>query len=94
MRIPDRFVERRYTSVMHGVGMHGEAPFVAHAQDYANFGGEGVLEPGMVVSVESYIGEVNGLEGVKLEEELLVTADGTELLSRFPFEESLLGREL
>lgn len=79
---------------MHGVGMHGEAPFVAHAQDYANFGGEGVLEPGMVVSVESYIGEVNGLEGVKLEEELLVTADGTELLSRFPFEESLLGREL
>jgi Xaa-Pro aminopeptidase len=93
-KIPDRFVERRYTSVMHGVGMHGEAPFVAHAQDYTSFGGDGVLEPGMVVSVESYVGEVNGLEGVKLEEELLITADGTELLSRFPFEESLLGREL
>lgn len=93
-KIPDRFVERRYTSVMHGVGMHGEAPFIAHAQDYSQFGGEGFLEPGMVVSVESYIGEVNGLEGVKLEEELLITADGTELLSRFPFEESLLGREL
>jgi Xaa-Pro aminopeptidase len=48
----------------------------------------------MVVSVESYIGDVNGLEGVKLEEELLITADGAELISRFPFEESLLGREL
>jgi Xaa-Pro aminopeptidase len=93
-KIPDRFVERRYTSVMHGVGMHGESPFVAHAQDYQSFGGEGVIEPGMVISVESYIGEVNGLEGVKLEEELLVTDTGTELLSRFPFEESLLGREL
>jgi Xaa-Pro aminopeptidase len=93
-KIPDRFVERRYTSVMHGVGMHGEAPFVAHAQDYGSFGGEGMVEPGMVISVESYIGEVDGLEGVKLEEELLVTDTGTELLSRFPFEESLLGREL
>jgi Xaa-Pro aminopeptidase len=63
-------------------------------QDFTKFSGEGVLEPGMVVSVESYIGDVNGLEGVKLEEELLITADGTELISRFPFEESLLGREL
>lgn len=93
-KIPDRFFERRYTSVLHGVGMHGESPFVAHSQDFARFGGEGVLEPGMVVSVESYIGDVNGPEGVKLEEELLITADGTEPITRFPFEESLLGREL
>jgi Xaa-Pro aminopeptidase len=93
-KIPDRFVERRYTSVLHGVGMHGESPFVAHSQDFARFGGEGVLEPGMVVSVESYIGEVNGPEGVKLEEELLITPAGARLICRFPFEESLLGREL
>jgi Xaa-Pro aminopeptidase len=92
-KIPDAFVERRYTSVMHGVGMHGETPFIAHAQDFATFGGDGVLEPGMVVSVESYIGEEGGLEGVKLEEEVLITASGSESISRFPFEESLLGRE-
>jgi Xaa-Pro aminopeptidase len=93
-QIPDRFFERRYTSVMHGVGMHGESPFVAHAQDFSHFGAEGVLEPGMVVSVESFIGEVNGLEGVKLEEELLITANGYERLSRFPFEDDLLERVL
>jgi Xaa-Pro aminopeptidase len=93
-KIPERFVERRYTSVMHGVGMHGESPFIAHSQDFARFGGEGVLEPGMVVSVESFIGDVNGPEGVKLEEELLITPTGTRRISRFPFEESLLGREL
>lgn len=92
-KIPDAFVERRYTSVMHGVGMHGETPFIAHAQDFSTFGGDGVLEPGMVVSVESYVGEVGGPEGVKLEEEVLITPSGTELISRFPFEESLLGRE-
>jgi Xaa-Pro aminopeptidase len=93
-KIPAKFEERRYTSVMHGVGMHGETPFIAHAQDYAQFGGEGILEPGMVVSVESYIGEVGGPEGVKLEEEVLITASGAERISRFPFEDELLGREL
>jgi Xaa-Pro aminopeptidase len=92
-KIPEAFVERRYTSVMHGVGLHGETPFVAHAQDFSTYGGDGVLEPGMVVSVESYIGEVGGPEGVKLEEEVLITATGHEVISRFPFEECLLGRE-
>jgi len=93
-KIPGPFVERRYTSVMHGVGLHGETPFIAHAQDFASYGGNGVLEPGMVVSVESYIGEVGGAEGVKLEEEVLITDTGSEVISKFPFEESLLGREL
>jgi Xaa-Pro aminopeptidase len=92
-KIPEAFVERRYTSVMHGVGLHGETPFVAHAQDFSTYGGDGVLEPGMVVSVESYIGEVGGPEGVKLEEEVLITATGHEVISRFPFEGCLLGRE-
>ncbi len=93
-RIPPRFVDQRYTSVMHGVGMHGETPFIAHAMDFATYGREGVLLPGMVVSVESYIGEKNGLEGVKLEEEVLVTAIGAELISRFPFEDELLGAQI
>jgi hypothetical protein len=44
----------------------------------------------MVLSVESYVGEKGGPEGVKLEEELLVTDTGAELISRFPFEEDLL----
>ena len=90
-RIPEPFVERRYTSVLHGVGMHGETPYIAHLQDFGKFGGQGMLETGMVVSVESYIGEVGGREGVKLEEEFLITATGAEPISRFPYEESLLG---
>jgi Xaa-Pro aminopeptidase len=92
--IPERFVEQRYTSVMHGVGMHGETPFIAHAMDFATYGREGHLEPGMVVSVESYVGEKGGREGVKLEEELLITDKGAELISRFPYEEELLGTEV
>jgi Xaa-Pro aminopeptidase len=93
-KIPERFVDQRYTSVMHGVGMHGETPFIAHAMDYAAYGRDGHLVPGMVVSVESYIGEVGGREGVKLEDEILITETGSELLSRFPYEDELLGTEV
>lgn len=90
-KIPGKFVDQRYTSVMHGVGMHGETPFIAHAMDFETYGREGKLVPGMVVSVESYIGEKGGREGVKLEEEVLVTETGGALISRFPFEDELLG---
>ena len=90
-KIPERFVEQRYTSVMHGVGMHGETPFIAHAMDFETYGREGILSPGMVVSVESYIGEKGGREGVKLEDEMLITETGAELISRFPYEEDFLG---
>lgn len=93
-KIPDRFVDQRYTSVMHGVGMHGETPFIAHAMDYETYGRDGHIVPGMVVSVESYIGEKGGREGVKLEDEILITDTGTELLSRFPYEDEFLEKQV
>jgi Xaa-Pro aminopeptidase len=91
-KIPERFLDRRYPSIIHGVGMHGETPLVAHHMDFEKFSKNGVLEPGMVVSVESYIGEVDAADGVKLEEEVLITETGIEKISRYPFDEALLGR--
>ena len=44
----------------------------------------------MTVCVESFIGEESGSEGVKLEQQVLITETGTELLSEFPFEDTLL----
>ena len=46
--------------------------------------------PGMVFSLESYIGAVGGPFGVKLEDQILVTETGPEPLSTFPFEDELL----
>ena len=70
--------------------MH-EWPRVPHIQDLARGGYDATLVEGMTVCVESYIGEENGAEGVKLEQQVLVTANGCQLLSTFPFEESLGG---
>jgi Xaa-Pro dipeptidase len=80
--IPTRFQTQNYGSAWHGVGMVDEWPDPS-AQD-------GVLMPGMVLCVESYIGEVDGAEGVKLEEQVLITDTGHEILSRFPLEASLM----
>ena len=44
-----------------------------------------VLEADMTVCVESYIGELGGHEGVKLEEIVRITESGCELVARFPF---------
>ena len=44
----------------------------------------------MVICVESYIGAVGERDGVKLEQQVLVTNDGYEMLSRYPLEVTLL----
>lgn len=88
--IPDKYYANRYYLSAHGVGLTGEFPYLYHHLDYREAGYDGIIEPGMTICVESYIGEDNGNEGVKLEQQLLVTETGNELLSRFPFETALL----
>jgi Xaa-Pro dipeptidase len=43
----------------------------------------------MVFSVEAYVGVEGDDEGLKLEEQVLVTSDGVEILSRAPHDEHL-----
>ena len=88
--IPERYVANRYYLSAHGCGMTGEYPYLYHRADFPDAGYDGVIEPGMVICVESYIGEEGGREGVKLEEQVLVTDTGIERLSTFPFEDALM----
>ncbi len=93
-RIPPRYHRNRYYLLAHGIGMTGEYPYILYHDDFAAGGYDGVIEPGMVLCVESYVGAEDGGEGVKLEQQVHVTQDGWELMSAFPFEEALLGREV
>lgn len=88
--IPEKYLANRYYLSAHGVGMTGEYPYLYHWADFPEAGYDGVIEPNMTLCVESYIGLENGFEGVKLEEQLLVTENGVELLSQYPYEEDLL----
>jgi Xaa-Pro dipeptidase len=90
--IPEKYVANRYYVSAHGCGMTGEYPYLYHRMDYSAAGYDGVIEAGMTICVESYIGEELGCEGVKLEEQCLITPTGVDILSRYPFERSLLER--
>ncbi len=88
-RVPNEFMARRYGSMAHGVGLADEWPGLTFS-DKAHMAMPGALEAGMTICVESYIGAEDGNEGVKLEEQILVTESGVQRLSTFPFEDELL----
>jgi Xaa-Pro dipeptidase len=46
----------------------------------------------MVFSIEAYVGAEDEAEGLKLEEQVLVTPDGVELLSHAPDDDRLSNR--
>ena len=87
--VPEEFREQAYPCIMHAVGMCDEYPRINYGFRGVNFY-NGTLQPGMVICVESYMGAVGEADGVKLEQQVLVTEDGHEMLTSFPFEETLL----
>ena len=87
--VPDEFVANRYSMMVHGVGLVDECPSVAYPQDFAAWGCDSVFEANMVVSVESYIGEPGGPDGVKLEEQVLITGRRAVPFSRSPLVDAL-----
>lgn len=89
--IPDAFYHNRYCCVIHGVGLADEFPAVAHwGADWNSAGYDGHFEENMVVCVESYMGEEGGKEGIKLEQQVLITRDGCVPLSTYPWQEEWL----
>jgi Xaa-Pro dipeptidase len=78
-QLPDEFLANRYADVAHGCGMGVEYPLILYPEDEEHGLYDGVFEAGMVVCVESYIGETGGREGVKLEQPVLITESGPEL---------------
>lgn len=91
--VPEAYAPNSYAFVAHGVGLCDEWPNCYRLERLERQGeGDVLLEAGMTLCVESYVGAIGGDEGVKLEQQVLVTEEGFELLSTFPFEDSLLGQ--
>ena len=45
----------------------------------------------MVLCVEALVGEVGGDFSIKLEDQVLITEDGHETLTRYPLDAALMG---
>ena len=89
-QLPDPYFERTNSALAHGIGLCNEYPLIVNRQFWEDAGVEGTVEAGMVLCVESFAGAPGGREGVKLEQQILVTDSGPELLSRYPLEDSFL----
>jgi Xaa-Pro aminopeptidase len=84
-KMPARYFKNRYSCIAHGIGLVDEYPSVAYYEDWNHGGYDGVFENGMTLCIESYIGAEGGDEGVKLEQQVLLTERGCKPLSSFPF---------
>ena len=91
--VPDEYKANRYTILAHGDGMSDEYPaiFFPDRSDTGLGNYPGHLEENMVISVESSWGRENGLEQVKLEEQVIITSNGPEVISQAPFDWRFVG---
>jgi len=72
----------------HGVGLSiWEKPIFSRLVSLEN---PEVLEEGMVFALETYWPSADGWGAARIEEELVVTADGCEVITKFPAEELLV----
>ena len=87
--LADRYLAQRYEVLAHQAGLEDEGPSVAYPEDEQP-NGDRVMKEGSVVCLEVYAGEVGGTDGVKLEEQVVVTEGEPRILVPYPFSETLL----
>jgi Xaa-Pro aminopeptidase len=87
--VPEAFLPNRYMMMVHGAGLVDEYPSIPYLQDFDDWGFDGRFEENMVVCVESYMGEVGAKEGVKLEQQVLITRNGVVPMSRSAFVDAI-----
>jgi Xaa-Pro aminopeptidase len=85
------YQQQKYGCLMHGVGLCDEWPLVAYPDRMVEGAFDYELEPGMVLCAEALVGTVGGSFSIKLEDQVLITEDGYENLSTYPFDERLMG---
>lgn len=85
----EEFHEQAYPCIAHAVGMCDEYPRIDPIFRGSNRY-DGTFEAGMVMCIESYVGAVGERDGVKLEQQVLITDDGCEQLSTYPLDARLM----
>ena len=88
--VAEAYHRQGYSCMIHGSGYDDEPPYLPLKFQRGALIPRGHIQENMVLSVEFYAGKVGGYSGVKLEEQILVTARGPELMSKYPYEARLL----
>ncbi len=86
------YQKQKYGVVMHGVGLCDEWPGIRYPDGFVPGMYDYCVEPGMVFCVEVLVSPENGDFSIKLEDQVLVTEDGHENLTEYPFDPWLTGQ--
>ena len=86
-----KYDKRKYSCRFHGVGLCDEWPHIDYPDHYTEGAFEAVLEPGMTLCAEALVGEEDGDFCIKLEDQILITENGYENLTSYPFDAALMG---
>lgn len=90
-RLDPQYQKQKYGCMMHGVGLCDEWPLVAYPDSAVEGAFDYTLQPGMVLCVEALVSPEGGDFSIKLEDQVLITEDGHENLTRYPFDPALMG---
>ena len=89
-QLPEEVVPGQYSCRFHGVGLCDEWPLIAYPQNFVEGAFEYELQPGMMLCVEALIGSKEAGFSVKLEDQVLITEDGYENLTNYPYDQKFL----
>ena len=89
--LPAAYRDQAYGVILHGIGVDDESPNIPLPGDPYTDMPEGEFQENMVLAVECYAGKVGAKDGVKLEDEVWVSAGGPVVLSKYPYDPKLLG---
>ena len=85
-QLAEKYDARKYSCRFHGVGLCDEWPLIAYSDGYVEGAFDYELEPGMMLCVEALVGEEGGDFCIKLEDQVLITEDGHETFTQYPFD--------
>ena len=92
-RLPAKYEAQRYPTMVHQAGLEDEGPGIPYPDDGRGpkrIMPEREIKENMVLCLECYAGEAGASFGVKLEEEIVVTRDGPQLVCGYPFDAKFL----
>ena len=90
-RLDAQYEAGKYGCMMHGVGLCDEWPLVAYDDKVVEGAFDYALEPGMCLCVEALVAPDGGDFAIKLEDQVVITEDGYENLTKLAFDAKLMG---
>jgi Xaa-Pro aminopeptidase len=90
-QLAPEYWKQKYSCKMHGVGLCDEWPYVPYPDSWVEGSFNHTLEPGMTLCVEALVSPEGGDFSIKIEDQVLITEDGCENLTKYPFDAALMG---